>query len=83
MVKMQVSTGPDEVLLEPDALTNMTVEQANALLYSLSLYYEGPYEEPSDTVPQGMVIRWEPSSGDWNLRKGSTVKLYISSGPKE
>ena len=80
-VVLYVSTGPDEVHLAADAFNNMTVEQANAILYSMNLYYEGPYEEPSATVPPGTVIRWEPSSGDWNLKKGNTVKLFISSGP--
>ena len=80
-VVLRVSQGSGDVSLDRNAFANMTVEQANAILYPMSLYYEGPYPEPSDTVPAGLIIRWEPSSGDWNLHKGDTVKLIISSGP--
>ena len=37
--------------------------------------------EPSSTVPKGDVISTSPANGT-NVNKGSTVKLFVSSGPK-
>ena len=80
-VNLQVSSGPTKVELAQNAFDNMNLQQANGLLTQLNLYYEGPYYEANATVPEGTVIRWEPSSGNWELHKGNTVKLFISSGP--
>ncbi len=39
-------------------------------------------EEASDDVPNGVVIRQEPAPGA-HIKKGSTVTLYVSSGPED
>ena len=77
-VTLQVSSGPDTVPLETDSLTGLSLLDANRTLSAMSLYYEGPYYEESNSVPPGTVIRWEPANGDWQVKKGDTVKLFIS-----
>ena len=69
-----------ESLLEADRLTGLTFEEATEIIHSLGLYYEMPYQEKSDTVPFGRIIRWEPSNGKEELKEGDTVKLFISTG---
>ena len=82
-VTLWVSQGASQVSLAPDSLSGMTLEQANAYLYGLNLYYEGPYYEYSTEVPEGEVIRWESADGQDILHQGDTVKLFISLGAEE
>ncbi|MFC2950156.1 Stk1 family PASTA domain-containing Ser/Thr kinase [Virgibacillus sediminis] len=78
-VIFEVSTGPE--LIELNNLRGMTEEQARKELEDENLKME-VIEESSDNVPEGQVVRQEPESST-ELEEGSTVQVYISTGPEE
>ncbi|RLP75212.1 Stk1 family PASTA domain-containing Ser/Thr kinase [Mycetocola tolaasinivorans] len=62
------------------ALSSMTQENAVGTLRGLSLV-DSVFEENSDTVAAGLVIRTDPDSGT-EVQSGTVVKLYVSLGAK-
>lgn len=78
-VGVYVSNGSDQIDLTPLNLIGMNGEAASLLLeqYKLKAVLE---QEASDGIPEGQVIRYEPS-GDVKPREGDTVTLYVSAGP--
>ncbi|MGX4669183.1 Stk1 family PASTA domain-containing Ser/Thr kinase [Cerasibacillus sp. JNUCC 74] len=78
-VIFRVSIGPETVSL--NNLKGMTEAEASDYLTSNGLEME-KITEYSDTTPKGEVIRQEPETNT-ELVVGSTVKVYISSGPEK
>ena len=76
-VGVTVSLGSDKVDLTVLNLTQMTGDKAQALLAEKDLLVQRQ-DEPSDTVPQGNVIRFAPEVA----KAGETVTLFVSSGPQ-
>ena len=76
-VGVTISLGSDKVDLAALNLTQMTADQAEALLKEKNLQVQRR-EEPNDTVPQGNVIRYSPETA----KAGETVTLYVSTGPQ-
>ena len=76
-VGVTVSLGSDKVDLAALNLTQMTGDQAEALLKEKNLLVQR-MDEASDTVPQGSVIRFSPETA----KAGDTVSLYVSTGPQ-
>ena len=76
-VGVTVSLGSDKVDLTALNLTQMTGDQAEALLKEKNLLVQR-LDEASDTVPQGSVIRFSPETA----KAGDTVSLYVSTGPQ-
>ena len=76
-VGVTISLGSDKVDLAALNLTQMTADQAEALLKEKNLLVQRR-EEPNDTVPQGNVIRYSPETA----KAGENVTLYVSTGPQ-
>ena len=76
-VGVTVSLGSDKVDLAALNLTQMTGDQAEALLKEKNLLVQR-LDEASDTVLQGSVIRFSPETA----KAGDTVSLYVSTGPQ-
>jgi eukaryotic-like serine/threonine-protein kinase len=79
-VNLTVVANPEAVTI-PD-LEGKSVADAQAALLDLGLVPDGPTEEPSDTVNQGLVTRTDPASGQ-DVDPGSTVTIFTSSGPEQ
>ncbi|MFD2628336.1 Stk1 family PASTA domain-containing Ser/Thr kinase [Oceanobacillus kapialis] len=78
-VIFEVSEGPEMVQLSD--LSGMTEDEARSYLEENDLTMN-KVEENSEEVPEGEVIRQEPSSNT-EVEPGSTVNVYISLGPDE
>jgi serine/threonine-protein kinase len=76
-VTVVVSLG-EQIVAIPD-VRGETVDDASAVLIDLGFAVDS-YEEASDTVPAGLVIRSEPVT---EAPAGSTVTLVVSSGPSD
>ena len=76
-VGVTISLGSDKVDLAPLNPTQMTTDQAEALLKEKKLLVQRR-EEPNATVPQGNVIRYSPETA----KAGENVTLYVSTGPQ-
>lgn len=70
-----------KVVTVPSNLINTEQSAAEKLITEAGLVPEYVEEEYSDTVPSGCVTRVQPGEGA-NVEKGSTVKYWISIGPK-
>ena len=73
------SSGPGGLTPIPN-LTSRTLDEAQLTLQSMNANLEIT-EESSATVAKGLVIRTEPTAGSLYFN-GSTIKIFISSGPK-
>lgn len=78
-VIFEISNGPE--LIRLNNLNGLTKNEAEDYLESQELKIAS-HEENSDTVPEGQVIRQEPNANT-ELEKGSTVHVYISTGPEK
>ena len=78
-VTVIISAGSDKVDLAELGLSGMTLETAVRLLEGKNLKAD-VQEESSEDVPSGTIIRYEPED---KVALGSTVTLYVSTGPEE
>lgn len=78
-VTVVVSAGSDKVDLSELGLPGMTLETAVRLLEGKNLKAD-VQEEASEDVASGTIIRYEPED---KVALGSTVTLYVSTGPEE
>lgn len=78
-VTVVISAGSDKVDLAELGLSGMTLETAVRLLEGKNLKAD-VQEESSEDVPSGTIIRYEPED---KVTLGSTVTLYVSTGPEE
>lgn len=78
-VTIVISSGSDKVDLTELNLSGMTLETAVRLLEGKNLKADVK-EETSEDVETGTVIRYEPEG---KVADGSTVTLYVSTGPEE
>ena len=78
-VTVVISAGSDKVALAELGLSGMTLETAVRLLEGKNLKAD-VQEESSEDVPSGTIIRYEPED---KVALGSTVTLYVSTGPEE
>lgn len=78
-VIFEVSDGPE--LVELSNLSGMTEGEASAYLEENNLKMN-KLEENSEDIPEGEVIRQDPSANS-EVEPGSTVNVYISTGPGE
>ena len=78
-VTVVISAGSDKVDLSELGLSGMTLETAVRLLEGKNLKAD-VQEEASEDVASGTVIRYEPED---KVALGSTVTLYVSTGPEE
>ena len=76
-VKVVVSSGSDKIDLASMGLTDMTLETAVRLLEAKGLKTT-VMEEASETEEAGNIIRIEPAD---QAAYGSTVTIYVSTGP--
>ena len=74
------SSGPGGLAAVPD-LTGRTIEAAEEALAPLGVVIE-QLEENSGTVAEGFITRTEPAAGS-RVFKNSSVKVFISLGPKQ
>lgn len=63
------------------ALGGMSVEDAEALLAEEGLSTGSFWEEYSDSLPSGLIIRTRPPEGD-TVERGTAVDLVVSRGPE-
>jgi serine/threonine protein kinase len=75
-VNVVVSLGSDKIDLTALDLETMSVASATRLLQDRGLTVQVT-EEESETVEKGMLLRYEPEKA----AEGSTVTLYVSTGP--
>ena len=75
-----VSSGAEQVTI-PTGLIGVEQDVVEDQLTRLGLVLNTPQLEPSDTVGVGRVTRVEPGEGSM-VDPGSSVTLYISSGPE-
>ena len=73
------NTSEDGTIYAPD-LVNMSLENANKLIYSMNLSMSVT-EEYSSTVEKNYVISQAPVKGT-PLKKGDTISIIISKGPQ-
>ena len=78
IVRLRVSEG-QETAAVPDVI-NQSQESAEAELAEAGFESTVASTEPSNTIPEGNVIRQSPSPGE-EAAVGSTVSLVISEGP--
>ena len=78
-VTVVISAGSDKVDLSELVLSGMTLETAVRLLEGKNLKAD-VREEASEEVASGTIIRYEPEE---KVALGSTVTLYVSTGPEE
>ena len=78
-VIFEVSQGPELVSL--NNLRGMTEQEARDYLEGNNLIMN-VHQENSDSVPEGEVIRQDPEANT-EMEEGSTVNVYISTGPEE
>ena len=84
-IKVWISAGEDTGEM-PD-ITKMTVPQAKKAMqsmiekYALTLDANEEYQEFSDEVDKGYIIRTYPAK-DERLKKGDTIQLVVSKGPE-
>ena len=78
-VTVVVSAGSDKVDISELGLPGMTLETAIRLLEGKNLKAD-VQEEASEDVTSGTIIRYEPED---KVALGSTVILYVSTGPEE
>jgi len=80
-VTLTVSTGEEDPITMPNVY-NLSEGNARTILNSLLLNLQIDVQEVSDdSVTEGYVVRTIPAEGS-SLKKGDTVYLLISSGPK-
>ena len=79
-VNLTIVANPEAVTI-PD-LAGMTVAEAQAALIDANLVPDGPQEEPSDSIDEGLVTRTDPAAGQ-DVEPGSTVTIFTSSGPEQ
>ncbi len=77
LVTLIVSSGPEQVPV-PD-VSGRTVTEASNLLGQSGFTVGQTFEEVSDSVPEGRVIRTDPAA-ETPLDRGSTVNLVVSTG---
>lgn len=75
-----VSTGKTSFVILPTITANTTKADIEAFVSANSLLPAQYIDENSDSVPVGSVIRLEPND---KIDKNSTLKVYISIGPKQ
>ena len=78
-VTVVISAGSDKVDISELGLSGMTLETAIRLLEGKNLKAD-VQEEASEDVTSGTIIRYEPED---KVALGSTVILYVSTGPEE
>lgn len=78
-VTVVISAGSDKVDISELGLSGMTLETAVRLLEGKNLKAD-VREEASEDVTSGTIIRYEPEA---KVALGSTVILYVSTGPEE
>ena len=78
-VTVVISAGSDKIDLSELGLSGMTLETAVRLLEGKNLKAD-VREEASEEVASGTIIRYEPEE---KVALGSTVTLYVSTGPEE
>lgn len=78
LVSVAVSSGPSSFIEVPD-LTGLNGSELGSTLAAAGLWLDGPYEAPSDTVPEGEVIGQHPRART-EVKRGSSVRVTVSSG---
>ena len=73
------TTVPDNARVVPDVVT-MTWDRANELMAAQDLETKR-FDESSDQVDEGNVIRTDPAAGT-TVEPGQVVKVYVSTGQK-
>jgi beta-lactam-binding protein with PASTA domain/tRNA A-37 threonylcarbamoyl transferase component Bud32 len=79
-VTIVVSAGPETTTV-PD-LSGSTVSQASSTLSGAGLTLGSTSEQPSDSVPEGLIMSQSPGPGS-EVPPGSSVDVVVSSGPEE
>ena len=79
-VTIRWAVGPETVVVPP--LAGLSEAEAQAALREANLSLGERSTEPSEDVPEGIVIRSEPQEGQ-TLPPGSPVALVVSSGQEE
>jgi serine/threonine-protein kinase len=79
-VTLVVSSGPAQVQIPDESGHDPSV--AGNDLGNLGLIVSKTVQEPSGTITAGLVTRTDPSAGSM-VAKGSSVVLYVSSGPAQ
>lgn len=77
----QETTDEEEKVAVPD-LTNMTPDEAQSTVNSLSLGLAKGGEEASDTVEEGLICRQDPVA-DTEVDPNTQITYYVSTGPSE
>lgn len=77
----QGTTDEQEKVVVPD-LTNMTPDEAQSAVKSLSLGLAKGGEEASDTVEEGKICRQDPAV-DTEVDPNTQITYYVSTGPAE
>ena len=77
----QETTDEEEKVAVPD-LTNMTPDEAQSTVKSLSLGLTKGGEEASDTVEEGLICRQDPVA-DTEVDPNTQITYYVSTGPAE
>lgn len=78
-ISLYVSSGSEYVTLQD--IKNYSQKGAQDYLQSVGLKYVEA-EEYSDSISKEQVVRTDPGAGA-SLKKGSTVTIYLSKGPRE
>ncbi len=77
----QETTAEEEKVAVPD-LTNMTPDEAQSTVNSLSLGLAKGGEEASDTVEEGKICRQDPVA-DTEVDPNTQITYYVSTGPAQ
>ena len=79
-VNLVVSVEPGKELV-PD-VTGRPLAQAQSAIQEAGFRFRNPVYEPSDTVPEGSVIRTDPPAGT-SLEANSQITIIVSSGVEQ
>ena len=81
MITLYVSTGPLVKMIPVPEITGKPETEALAILGEAGLVPGSTSTEPSDTVPQGHIIRQEGGENG-QIQEGGQINYVVSSGPE-
>lgn len=81
-INLVISEGPEVKVAFMPSLLNTPISQARNQLTDLGLVVGEVSPQPSDSVEKDLVI-WQEYEQGTELETGTSVDLYISSGPEE
>ncbi len=81
-INIVISEGPEIVNVQMPNVVNKPIEEAKSMIIAAGLEVGDITPQPSNNVPKELVT-WQSYEPGTTLESGTSVDLYISSGPEE